>query len=247
VSTPVAYWLAVGIAAAICATLCVLARRWPGPWTRWPGRAIALVLAADATTFVATPLVEGTWSTRSSLPLQLCDVALAIAAIACWLPHWQFGVELTYFWGLAGTLQAVATPNLSVGFPHLDFFEFVIGHVGIVVAALFLVIGLRRTPRRGAVLRVFVLTAVYTGLVGAVDAITGANYMFLAAVPAHTSLLSVLGPWPWYLFGATGVAIAALLILDAPFWGRRAPRYVSAASAASSRPSSAARPATWST
>lgn len=37
------------------------------------------------------------------------------AAIACWWPQWLLDVELTYFWGLAGTLMAVVTPDLSAG------------------------------------------------------------------------------------------------------------------------------------
>jgi hypothetical integral membrane protein (TIGR02206 family) len=222
VSTPLAYWTAVALGAGIAVGLCVGPRRWPGPWVRWAGRALALVLAADALVFVGTPLVDGNWSVRASLPLALCDVALVVAAVACWWPGWLLGVELTYFWGLTGTLQAVLTPDLGAGFPQLEFFEFVVGHIGIVVAALYLVVGLGIVPRRGAVPRVFAITAAYTLLVGVFDWLTGSNYMFLAAPPESASLLSVLGPWPWYLLGAAGVALLLLLLLDAPF--RRARR-----------------------
>ena len=45
--------------------------------------------------------------------------------------------------------------------------------------------------------------------------------MYLAAVPTHGSLLSVLGPWPWYILSAAGVAFVLLLILDAPFHRHR--------------------------
>ena len=48
---------------------------------------------------------------------------------------YRVAVELTYFWGLAGTLQAIVTPDLSAGFPQLEFFMFVVGHLGIVIAA----------------------------------------------------------------------------------------------------------------
>lgn len=54
-----------------------------------------------------------------------------------------------------GTLQAVITPDLVVAFPHLVFFQYVVGHLGIVLAALYLVIGLGLAPRAGAALRVF--------------------------------------------------------------------------------------------
>ena len=215
--SPLAYWLSVGIAATLCAASCVLARRRPGPWTRWVRRALALLLAAVAGTFLASPIIDGTWTARSALPVSLCDAAVLIAAIACWWPRLRLAVELTYFWGLAGTLQAVTTPDLNARFPHLEFWQFVLGHLAIVFTAVFLVVGLRLFPRRGAVLRVFAITVAYTGFVAVVDAITGGNYMYLRRVPSHTSLLSVLGPWPWYLVSAAGVALVLLVVLDAPF------------------------------
>jgi hypothetical integral membrane protein (TIGR02206 family) len=207
----------VALGTLACIVLCVACRRWPGSWTQRAGRIIALLLAADAVTFVISPVVTGRWSVQTSLPLALCDVALIVAAVACWFPQWALAVELTWFWGLAGTLQGVLTPDLTATFPELEFFEFVVGHVGIVVAAFYLVVGLQREPRRGWVGRVFAITVAWTALVGVFDWLTGSNYMFLAAVPEHTSLLSFLGPWPWYILSAAGVALVMLLVLDAPF------------------------------
>jgi hypothetical integral membrane protein (TIGR02206 family) len=148
-------------------------------------------------------------------------MAVLVAAAACW---WRIPVlvELTYFWGLAGTLQGVLTPDLSIGFPHLVFWQYVVGHLAIVLAALFLVVGMQIVPRRHAVPRVFATTLGYTAMVGVVDLVTGANYMFLRAPPGEWTLLRLLGPWPWYLLSATGVALILLILLDLPFWpGRR--------------------------
>jgi len=218
----VAYWVAVAIGALTWAVLCTAARTRPGPWVVWAGRALSLVLVLDAAAFMGIPIARGQWHVTTSLPLALCDVALVVAAIACWHPGWRLAIELTYFWGLAGTLQAVATPDLSAAFPELEFFEFVVGHLAIVTAALFLVVGLRREPRPGAVWRVFAITLGYTAAVGLFDWVTGSNYMYLKAVPRHASLLSVLGSWPWYIASAVGIALVLLLILDAPFrLGRR--------------------------
>jgi hypothetical integral membrane protein (TIGR02206 family) len=221
VSSPLAYWFFVAAAAVIAVVLCVGCRRWPGPWVRWAGRALALVLAADAVVFVVRQVVGGSWSVRSSLPLALCDVALVVAAVACWFPSWSLGVELTYFWGLAGTLQAVLTPDLHAGFPSLEFVQFVVGHLGIVLAALYLVVGLRIVPRPGAAVRVFAITVAYAAVIGAFNWLTRSNYMYLAAPPENPSLLSLLGPWPWYLLSGAGVAIVLFAVLDAPFRGGR--------------------------
>jgi hypothetical integral membrane protein (TIGR02206 family) len=223
----------VVIAAAGCVIVCGAARRRPGPWRVVTARVLALLLVADAVSYSVGLAVAGTWSPKTSLPLALCDVGVLVAAAACW---WRVAllVELTYFWGLAGTLQAIITPDLNVGFPHLVFFQYVVGHVGIVVAALFLVVGMRIVPRRRSVIRVFSITLGYTTLVGIVDALTGANYMFLRSPPGEWTLLRVLGPWPWYVVSAAGVALVLLTALDAPFWSRR--RRASEPSAPQARP-----------
>jgi hypothetical integral membrane protein (TIGR02206 family) len=209
------YWTAVALGVACCVAACLVARRFPGRPARIVGRVICVVLVVDAVTYALSPAFEGTWSVRESLPLSLCDVALVIAAVTCAYPEWQLGVELTYFWGLAGTLQGVLTPDLSVSFPHLAFFEFVIGHLGIVIAALYLVVGLGRKPRPGSVPRIFGITVAYAVFVGVFDWLTGANYMYLARIPRKASLLSVLGPWPWYIASAAGVAVVLFALLNA--------------------------------
>ena len=215
--TPVPYLAAVLIALATGIALCVGARRKPGRWTVVAARLIALALVSDAISFVVSELAAGTWSPKSDLPFALCDAAVLVAAAACWWRKPRL-VELTYFWGLAGTLQAVITPDLNAGFPHLVFFQYLGGHLGIVLAALYLVIGLRIAPRPGSVVTTFAITLAYTAFVGLVDALSGANYMFLRRPPGNWTLLKLLGPWPWYIVSAAGVALALLAVLDLPFW-----------------------------
>ena len=50
-------------------------------WVRWAGRALALVLAADAVVFVVRQVVGGSWSVRAHA-LGLCDVALGSGTAA---------------------------------------------------------------------------------------------------------------------------------------------------------------------
>jgi hypothetical integral membrane protein (TIGR02206 family) len=216
VSPVVQYWVAVGALAVVGAVGCVAARRSPGRVATLVGRVVCVVLLADAVCFVIVKSSRG-WTVGGSLPLDLCDATLLIAALACWYPQWQLGFELTYFWGLAGTLQAVVTPDLSASFPQLEFIAFVVGHTGIVIAACFLVFGRQREPRRGAVARVFAITVAYTAVVAVADVITGANAMYLRRLPAHASLLSALGPWPWYMVGAAAIGLGLFVLLDLPF------------------------------
>jgi hypothetical integral membrane protein (TIGR02206 family) len=218
--SPLAYWSSVSVAAVGCVALCVGARRRPGKWEVVVAQVIGLALAGDAVAYTVGLIVQGTWSPKTSLPLALCNAGVLVAALACW---WRIPllVELTYFLGLAGTLQAVITPDLNVGFPHLVFFEYLVGHLGIVLAALFLVAGMGLRPRAGSVVRVFTITAAYTALVGLVDGLTGANYMFLRHPPGEWTVLRLLGPWPWYTVGAAGVGLVLLVLLDLPFWRGR--------------------------
>jgi len=60
--------------------------------------------------------------------------------------------------------------------------------------------------------------------VGLVDAVTGADYMFLRSKPSSPTLLDALGPWPVYLLSAAVLGLALFAILNAPFWLMRAGR-----------------------
>ncbi len=197
------------------AGLVVLARNRPGLWLR----GFALVLVVDEVSWwVFLAAGGGEPGQRAQpLPLQLCDMGIFVAAGALWTRR-QLLVETTYFWALAGTMQALLTPDLPQHFPTYPYFQYYIAHGGVVAAALMLVIGLRQRPRSLAFVRVAVLTVAYAAFVGLVDAVTGADYMFLRTKPGSPTLLDVLGPWPVYLLTATVVGVALLALLNTPFW-----------------------------
>ena len=156
--------------------------------------------------------VEGTWSARYGLPLQLTDAVSAAAILALWTRR-ALLVELTYFWALTASLQAAVTPDLGQSFPSVYYFTYFSYHVGAVVAACLLVFGLRLYPRRLAAWRAFAATLCFAAVAGLGDVITGGNYMYLRSKPEHNSLLSVIGSWPWYIASAAAVGLAMLLLL----------------------------------
>ena len=160
------------------------------------------------------------WGWDYALPLYLCDAAGFIAALAL-VTRRPVLVELTYFWGLAGTIQAMITPDLHYDFPSYFYFQYFAQHIGIVVAALFLVAGLRIRPRPGSILRVVLITIAFTALAGAADVITGGNYMYLQRKAGGGSLLDYMGPWPLYIAAGVPLAVAVIALLDPPFWRGR--------------------------
>jgi hypothetical integral membrane protein (TIGR02206 family) len=208
----VAALLVIAVSAAV---LTAAARRNPGPWI---GVLAAVLVADEVSWWVFMAAGGGEPGQRAQpLPLQLCDMGIFVAAAALWTRR-QLLVEITYFWALAGTLQALLTPDLPQHFPTYPYLQYYIAHGGVVTAALVLVVGLGLRPRPWGFVRVAAVTIAYTAFVGLVDALTGADYMFLRAKPSSPTLLDVLGPWPIYILSATVVAAALFALLNAPFW-----------------------------
>jgi hypothetical integral membrane protein (TIGR02206 family) len=177
---------------------------------------IALAIVVAELSWQPYTLSDHTWSAAASLPVQLCDVGGFVAAMAL-LWRQLLLVEVAYFWGLGGTLQALLTPDLRDHFPSFPYLQFYVTHELVIVAALFLVIGLGLQPRAGAVRRIFLLTLAFAVVVGLIDLATGGNYMYLRQVPVSGTLLDLMGPWPWYIVTGALVTLAVLVLLDAPF------------------------------
>jgi len=212
--------ITLGVIAVVIAALVTTARLRPGAWTVVAGRLLALVIVANECGWWVWLGGQHTWSASYALPLQLCDVVAFVAAAALWFQH-PLLVELTYFWGLAGTANGLISPDLPDQFPSYLFLQYFIAHGAIVAAALFLVVGMRIAPRRGAVPRIFALTLALVVVDAGVNLLTGGNYMYLRHTPAVSSLLDLMGPWPWYMVAAAGLAIAIFVALDLPFMLRR--------------------------
>jgi hypothetical integral membrane protein (TIGR02206 family) len=200
----------------VAVALCGAAWRWPGRWRDLVAGALAVVIVVALVSWQPYLLLRGRWSPAIALPVQLCDVGGFVAAAALW---WRkpLLVEVAYFWGLGGTLQALLTPDLADHFPSYPYLQFYVTHAGVVLAGLFLVIGLRLRPRAGSVPRLFFLTLGFAAIVAVVDVVTGGNYLYLRHIPPGASLLNLMGPWPWYIVTGVALALVALLILDAPF------------------------------
>ena len=185
-----------------------------------------LCLAAFGYTQSAWMTIDGDPDLDSSLPLQLCDLAAFIAGFALVTEN-RLLCLLTYFWGLAATIQALLTPAITVGFPHPAFIAFFVHHFAIIAAALYLpIIRDWRADRpwwKGP-LTALAWANLYLILSMAVNAWLGTNFGFTARKPVNPSLLDHMGPWPYYILGMQGLAVVLFSLLALPVLERK-PRW----------------------
>jgi len=212
------------LAAVICGLAlvvgCLIAGRRGGQ-----GRRLATALLAFIN-LSAYPLGQAAWLTFEGhksldniLPFHLCDIAAITAGFAL-LTRRPLLCSLTYFWGLAATLQALLTPAITVGFPHWPFIMFFIHHFAVVAAAVYLPVieGWRpKQPFWRSPLEVYGWSVLYLGFAMLVNGALGTNFGFASRPPDNPSLIDHLGPWPWYLVAMLGIALALFLLLALPF------------------------------
>jgi hypothetical integral membrane protein (TIGR02206 family) len=243
------HWAVLGLSAALTVLLVWLARR-PGRerTAHVLGVCLAVLLLGDEIAVVALAAHADLPTLKDHLPFQLCDWVI-FAAVAALLWRRRLAYELAYFWGLAGTLQALLTPDLAEDFPNPHFFTFQILHAGVVVAVLYLTFGLGFRPTWRSLLRAWAWLQIYIVATIPVDWLLDSNYGYLRAKPVQASLFDYLGPWPWYLLSLEALSLLLFVLCYAPFaiagYRPSAPVLAPTASrAAAGTPASAGLPAT---
>lgn len=210
------HYVALGSIVALGALMVWVARRRILPAQRGLELTLALLLTVQWPLSYWLAASTGVLTVENSYPCHFCDFA-AFVGIAALITHQRFLFEWAYFWGLAGTLQGLITPALTLNWPHPRFVLFFLIHGGVVIAALYGVLGLRIIPRARAKWVAFLLMLAYAVVVGLFDYLTGANYGFLRHKPETASLFDALGPWPWYIGVTTLLGLVLFTLLDLPF------------------------------
>ncbi len=170
---------------------------------------LAATIALDAAAWLGFTVSRGEVRFPHGLPLDLCNVVLWIVVIALAVPR-AWALEVTYYLGVGGSGMALLTPDVGGDVPWYAAVQFFVAHGAVVGSVLFLVWAGALRPRPGSWWRVFVALLAYAAAVALFDLRTGTNYMYLREKPASGSLLDLLGPWPWYVLAAAGVALLLL-------------------------------------
>lgn len=140
---------------------------------------------------------KGMWTPKSSLPLQLCSISALLSGLLFFSRH-QLMYELVVYWGLAGAIHSLLTPEMSLGRDGYLIFEYYAAHAGIILSALYFSAVYGYKPRKRSWWRVFIITQIVILLVGAINLLLDSNYMYLCKKPLAENPF-VIGDWPWYV------------------------------------------------
>lgn len=181
-------------------------------------RAFAVAIVIIAVPVQLLQFTPEEWDLQTSLPLQLCDWAWLVAALALWTRS-RLAATIIYLWGLTLTIQAILTPALTTAFPGLRWWMFWALHLLIVWAAIHVVWGMKLHPTWTTYLQTVVITLTWLFVTVRINVLLGTNYGYLLGKPAERSALDLLGPWPGYVAAEIVIITAVWAALTWP-WTR---------------------------
>lgn len=171
-------------------------------------------------------LLPGRFDAAVVLPVQVCDIAGLVAALALWRPG-GLRSSVVHFWGLGFSIQAILTPELANGPAHVEFWTFWLPHANLTGVAVYALFVERYRPGWADARAAFGCALVYLALILPFDLLTGFNYGYVGpAKPDNASLIDFLGPWPWRVGLMMLLTGAVFALLAWPFARAQKPRSV---------------------
>lgn len=200
---------------AFAGLLVAIQRRLP-PGSKVLRFYVAFLLFLSSMMYYVYFGVNGQLTFPDRLPLELCDVSSWLVIVALVADKAAI-FDLAYYGGVAGASMSLLTPNVPESYPAYLTVQYFADHGLIVAGVLYLVWSKQARPRPGSVARAMLWLNVYAALVGAFDFIFKTNYMFLRTKPETETLLTILGPWPWYILSGEVLAAVLFTLLYLPF------------------------------
>ena len=147
-------------------------------------------------------IVNGEWMISTSLPFQLCGLAILTTSIVLITKSERIFVN-TFFIMMIGATMAIITPGIEdqLGFPHYRFFQFFTSHGLIVINFTYIlfIMNFQKAIQYRHLLNNFIVLASIAVVLLGVNLITDGNYMYLMAKPGPNTAFDLFGEHPWYL------------------------------------------------
>ncbi len=177
-----------------------------------PACLLPILLVVD----VIRASISGTFDPALDLPLHMCRLVTFLVPIMLYHRHRRaFGV--LYYWIMAGTLQALITPDLVEDFPQYAYWRYWLLHAGLVLLILYPIFVYRFRPTLRDLWHAVVAAQVFLVLTLPINYLLGANYGYTCEKPPGPSLADLLGPWPIYILVGEVIMILLFLIMYLPF------------------------------
>lgn len=197
-------------------TLIVWAKKLSEKKQHQLGIVISIFLCASLVVWTLSRIYIQGFDATEHLPLHLCNIiSLLLPIFAVTRKKWMY--EVLLFWIMAGTSQAIITPDLAHGFPHYDYLKYFVVHCGLVVFILYATIIYNMRPTVKSIFKSFLALQVYFVAMLLVNKLLGSNYFFISEKPPHGSLLDYLGDWPYYILVAELILFPYFFLIYLPF------------------------------
>jgi hypothetical integral membrane protein (TIGR02206 family) len=195
----------------LTAGLAWLGRRWRGTA---PGRALLWgwvgFVAALQVVSIIFYAVWPKFAWGHSLPLEVCDLAGIVAALALSLRNRTLRTVL-YYWGIGLSTQALVTPIVRTGPTTFRFYMFWVTHAAILGSAVYVLAVEGYRPRWRDLGVITLVLLAYGAVIIPLDVAFGFDYGFAGnAQIGATTIVDFLGPWPLRL-------VFMFLIIEAVF------------------------------
>jgi len=178
---------------------------------------LALLLVGNEIAWHYWNYVYGTWTIQTMLPLHLCSLLVWTGAFMLMTKNYRV-YEFMYFMGIAGAIQALATPGIGIyGFPHFVFFQYFLSHGLIVTSAIYMTVVEGFRPIVKSIPRVVIWMNVYALIIYFINVAIGSNYLMINQKPDTPSLLDRLPAWPVYILYMELIGFLSILLLYFPF------------------------------
>jgi hypothetical integral membrane protein (TIGR02206 family) len=161
-------------------------------------------------------LITDTWSLQDTLPLHLCSIMIWFSIYGLWKrKRWTF--TLMYFFGIAGAIQAVITPDATYAFPHVRFLNTMFSHSLLVTSGFWVVFVEGYRPRMKDLWGAFAAINGYAVVMIFVNQALGSKYLYMGQKPETASLLDFFPPWPFYFPILEAILLLVMVGMYLPF------------------------------